>query len=165
MICPHLLAPCFLSCSDICKGGPSASSAPSFPPLHHYLLMEIFLTHSPRLSLVPFTCAAVLLFCRTYYTKLCNKFLLNLIVPPLDLEELKGRKGTVLWPSLYPQCLALRLVTHTHTHAHVETQTCMYIALFDIFPSTQKVENSEEKILAQSYHLELQEARFNLPVS
>ena len=57
VICSHLLVPRVLSCSDICKDDPSASSAPSFPPLHHCLLTYIFLGHPPRLSLVPFPCA------------------------------------------------------------------------------------------------------------
>ena len=136
MICSHLLAPCFLSCLDSCKDDPSASSAPSFPPLYHCLLTDIFLDHPPRLSLVPFTCAYSAAELTTLNCNCPSAWLsptglggtqrkkadcaLDIPVSPV-LCTIPGGGGfqVIKW-----------FLTNTHTHT--------YIVLFDSFPLLKK---------------------------
>ena len=138
MICSHVLASCFLSCSDIYKDDPSASSAPSFPPLHHCFLTDIFLDHPPRLSLVAFTCAysAVELI-----TLNCN--CPSTWLSPIRLGGTQRKKAdSALDIPVSPVLCAIPggggfqvikwLLTHTHTHTHTHT------VLFDSFPLLKK---------------------------
>lgn len=105
MICTHLLAPCFFSHANICESGPSASSSPSFPPLHNYLLVEIFHNHPPRLSLVPFICPDYSAVELTALNHNCPLTWLS----PIRLWGTQ-REKTVFWPTLYSQCLIIFLV-------------------------------------------------------
>lgn len=158
MICVHFHALCSFHVQAFAKVGPS-SSVLSFPALHHYLLTEIFPSHPPRLHLVPLPCASFIsMACSAVgLTALKPQSLLNLTVTASRLWATQRREEIVLLSCLWPQCLALCLDfqvskwSPTDTHAHMYT----HMALFGMFPSTQKVEYSKVKIHAHYYHPEL----------